>query len=86
MFKCLDGNSKGIVCKDRDKIVDTIAHLRLEFFFLNNNFDSQDIQQPLEAYMDRDLASGLEYNYFARTVMNLNQNVAITNDSYFQYK
>ena len=35
--------------------------LRLEFIYLNTNFDSTDVGQPLEGYFDFSLKSGLEY-------------------------
>ena len=36
-------NTKGIVCKDIDEMKSIVKNLRLEFIYLDTNFDSTDV-------------------------------------------
>jgi hypothetical protein len=40
------------------------------------------VQQPLDSYIDFDLVTGMDPERISKTVINLNENVGVTNDSF----
>ena len=61
--------------------------LKVEFFFLNANFDAFNVDIPLDYYLDFNLQQqGLSYTKTKLSTILLDSNVAILNDSYLGSK
>ena len=78
---CDDSLTPEVTCKDESTISDTVNQLRLEFIYLNTNFDAQEVEKPLEGYLDPRLVSGLNTSLVRKTTVMLSENVGVTNDS-----
>ena len=57
--------------------------LKIKFFFLNTNFDGSNIPKPLSAFFDLSLTMGLGFYWKQKTTIDLEENVAILEDSYY---
>ena len=71
-----------ITCKDSATIRETVQKLKLNFFFLNTNFDGTNIDVPLVNYLDFSFHDGLEFEKRKITTIQLNSNVGVLNDDY----
>lgn len=77
-----DSSDPKQTCADEATIESTVDNLRVEFFYLNTNFDGSNIDTPLVNYLDFSLKNGLEYSRAKSTEVLLDPNVGILNDSY----
>lgn len=77
-----DSTDPSQACADDATIEAAVENLRIEFFYLNTNFDGSNIETPLVNYLDFSLKNGLEYGRAKSTVILLDPNVGILNDSY----
>ena len=85
MYFC-DTNSVptlGYDCKTKEEILDKIKELKIEFIQLQSNFQADDIEKPLVSYLGTLLPRGLMPDAAMVTQIELQQNVAITNDDFF---
>lgn len=68
---------------NEDELKHFANSLKIRFFFLNTNFDGSNIQKPLSAFFDLSLTMGLGYYWKQKTTIDLEENVAILEDSYY---
>ena len=66
----------------RDK---QIQNLRIQFIYLETNFEGANIQNPLVSYLTNVLPVGLDARKTEQVSISLDQNIAITNDSYLSF-
>jgi len=52
-------NFADVTCMEESALLDKVNHLVVEFFFLNTNFEGNNIETPLVSFIDTVLPVGL---------------------------
>ena len=68
---------------DMEQLMEFTSQLRIKFFFMNTNFDGSDISKPLHGFFDLSLTMKLGTELKQVTTVDLEENVAILEDSYY---
>lgn len=65
-------------------MIDSVMKLlKVEFIYLNTNFDAQDYDTPLNAYLDQSTVVNLRSYGQHQTTLTVNENVGVTNSNLF---